>query len=123
MYATEAASRIGQLMMEDLVNMHKEFRQFYGPEAGAPTWMKWDTLELLPLELKNTVFGADGTDFGCWMPLYRYCASYILFNSYCSCSLSKRNSCNISLIIIELLNHLLDQDQTSIGMQVLFDDI
>lgn len=85
-YATEAAARIGQLMMEDLVNMHKEFREFYGPEAEAPTWMKWDNLELLPLELKKTVFGADGTDFGSWMRLYRYCASYILFNSYYSCS-------------------------------------
>lgn len=85
-YATEAAARIGQLMMEDLVNMHKEFRQFYGPESDVPTWMKWDKLELLPLELKQTVFGADGTDFGCFMPLYRYSACYILFlfNNYCS---------------------------------------
>ncbi|KAL1532104.1 non-specific serine/threonine protein kinase [Salvia divinorum] len=69
-YATKAASRIGQLMMEDLVYMHKEFRQFYGPESDEPIWMKWDRLEMLPLELKKTVFGADGTDFGCWMPLY-----------------------------------------------------
>ncbi|KAH6767965.1 hypothetical protein C2S51_013301 [Perilla frutescens var. frutescens] len=69
-YATEAAARIGQLMMEDLVNMHKEFRQFYGPESDAPMWMKWDKLELLPLELKQSFFGADGTDFGCWKLLY-----------------------------------------------------
>ncbi|XP_057780582.1 uncharacterized protein LOC130999093 isoform X2 [Salvia miltiorrhiza] len=69
-YATEAATRIGQLLMEDLVNMHKEFRQCYGPESDAPRWMKWDKLEMLPLELKKTIFGADGTDFGCWMPLY-----------------------------------------------------
>ncbi|KAH6786448.1 hypothetical protein C2S52_006000 [Perilla frutescens var. hirtella] len=69
-YATEAAARIGQLMMEDLVNMHKEFRQFYGPESDAPMWMKWDKLELLPLEFKQSFFGADGTDFGCWKLLY-----------------------------------------------------
>ncbi|KAI3448807.1 hypothetical protein Pfo_005472 [Paulownia fortunei] len=70
-YATEAAARIGQLMMEDLVTMHKEFRQFYGhEESDAPQWMKWDELELLPLELRQIMFGADGTEFGGWMPLY-----------------------------------------------------
>ncbi|XP_042034676.1 integrator complex subunit 9-like [Salvia splendens] len=69
-YATKAASRIGQLMMEDLVYMHKEFRQFYGPESDEPIWMKWDRLEMLPLEMKKIVFGADETDFGCWMPLF-----------------------------------------------------
>ncbi|CAA0809361.1 Unknown protein [Striga hermonthica] len=70
-YATEAAARIGQLMMEDLVNMHMEFRQFYGPaECDAPQWMKWDELELLPLELRLVICGADGTAFGGWMPLY-----------------------------------------------------
>lgn len=84
MYATEAAARIGQLMMEDLVNMHKEFRQFYGPESDAPPWMKWDKLELLPSELRQVIFGADGTDFGGWMPLYRYSASYFLFIIYVS---------------------------------------
>ncbi|XP_011091827.1 integrator complex subunit 9 homolog isoform X2 [Sesamum indicum] len=70
-YATEATARIGQLMMEDLVSMHKEYRQFYGAEeSDAPQWMKWDELELLPLELRQIVFGADGTEFGGWMPLY-----------------------------------------------------
>ncbi|KAL0413589.1 UNVERIFIED_CONTAM: hypothetical protein Sradi_1560600 [Sesamum radiatum] len=70
-YATEATARIGQLMMEDLVSMHKEYRQFYGAEeSDAPQWMKWDELELLPLELRQIVSGADGTELGGWMPLY-----------------------------------------------------
>lgn len=69
--------------MEDLVNMHKEFIQFYGPESDAPTWMKWDKLELLPLALKQTVFGSEETDFGCWKLLYRYSVSYLLFDIYC----------------------------------------
>ncbi|KAL3654735.1 hypothetical protein CASFOL_001470 [Castilleja foliolosa] len=70
-YATEAAARIGQLMIEDLVNMHMEFRQFYGPaESDAPQWMKWDELELMPLELRQLICGVDGTEFGGWMPLY-----------------------------------------------------
>lgn len=70
-YATEAAARIGQLMMEDLVTMHKEFRQFYGPiEPDGPQWMKWDELEMLPSELRQILFGADGMKFGVWMPLY-----------------------------------------------------
>ncbi|KAL6563575.1 hypothetical protein OROGR_002534 [Orobanche gracilis] len=73
-YATEAAARIGQLMMEDLVNMHTEFSQFYGPvEPVVPQWMKWDELELIPLELRQVICGADGTEFGAWMPLYRPC--------------------------------------------------
>ncbi|KZV47295.1 hypothetical protein F511_07718 [Dorcoceras hygrometricum] len=70
-YVTEATARIGQLMMEDLVTMHKEFSQFYGPEdSGAHQWMEWEELEFLPLELKNVALGADGTEFGGWMPLY-----------------------------------------------------
>ncbi|KAL7135421.1 hypothetical protein ABFS83_11G094600 [Erythranthe nasuta] len=69
-YATEVAARIGQLMIEDLVTMHKEYRQFYGPEYDSPEWMKWDELESLPIELKQILFGADGTGFAGWMPLY-----------------------------------------------------
>ncbi|KAL8542160.1 hypothetical protein ACS0TY_003136 [Phlomoides rotata] len=69
-YATEAAAKIGQLMMEDLVNMHKEFRQFYGPELDMPPWMKWDELESLPLGLRHIFFGANGGNFGGWVPLY-----------------------------------------------------
>ncbi|GFQ06060.1 integrator complex subunit 9 [Phtheirospermum japonicum] len=70
-YATEAVARIGQLMMEDLANMHMEFRQFYGPaESDAPQWMKWDELELMPLELRQLICGVDGTEFGGWMLLY-----------------------------------------------------
>lgn len=80
MYVTEAAARIGQLMMEDLVNMHKEFRQFYGPEASdGPEWMKWDEIEMLPLELKQILCGSDGMKFGAWMPLYRYRRIAMLF--------------------------------------------
>ncbi|KAL9152175.1 hypothetical protein ABFS82_11G103000 [Erythranthe guttata] len=69
-YATEVAARIGQLMMEDLVAMHKEYRQFYGPEYDSPEWMKWDELDSLPIELKQILFGADGAGFAGWMPLY-----------------------------------------------------
>ncbi|KAL2461152.1 cleavage and polyadenylation specificity factor 73 kDa subunit-II [Abeliophyllum distichum] len=70
-YATEVAARIGQLMMEDLVTMHKEFRQVYGPEgSGSPQWMKWEELELLPSELKEIALGKDGTELAGWMPLY-----------------------------------------------------
>lgn len=71
-YATEATARLGQLMMEDLVAMHLEFRQFYGPEeSGCPQWMKWEALEVLPLQLKEIALGEDGSEIGSWMPLYR----------------------------------------------------
>ncbi|KAL9252344.1 Integrator complex subunit 9-like protein [Drosera capensis] len=70
-YATDVTRRLGQLMIEDLVAMHKEFRQFYGPEGSdLPDWMKMDQLEKFPLQLKEIVLGKDGTRFGGWMPLY-----------------------------------------------------
>ncbi|CAA2980364.1 Hypothetical predicted protein [Olea europaea subsp. europaea] len=70
-YATEAAARFGQLMMEDLVTMHKEFRQVYGSEGSvSPQWMKWEELELLPSELKEIALGKDGSELAGWMSLY-----------------------------------------------------
>ncbi|XP_042512593.1 integrator complex subunit 9 [Macadamia integrifolia] len=70
-YATEAAVRIGQLMMEDLVSMHMEYRQIYGPEEDRfPHWLKWEELETLPSELKEIIMGKDGADLGSWQPLY-----------------------------------------------------
>ncbi|KAA8519166.1 hypothetical protein F0562_013422 [Nyssa sinensis] len=70
-YVTEATARLGQLMMEDLVTMHMESRQFYGPEeSGFPQWMKWEELEVLPSALKEIALGKDGTELGGWMPLY-----------------------------------------------------
>ncbi|KAI6691796.1 hypothetical protein NL676_019506 [Syzygium grande] len=44
-YVTEVAAKLGKLMMEDLVSMHEEFRQFYGSEEfRSPHWMKWEEL-------------------------------------------------------------------------------
>ena len=59
-------------MMEELVSMHMEFRQFYGPERSSfPQWMGWEELELLPSALREVVLGKDGTELGAWLPLYR----------------------------------------------------
>lgn len=59
-------------MMEDLVSMHLEFRQFYGPENSSfPQWMRWEGLEVLPSELKKIALGTDCEELGAWMPLYR----------------------------------------------------
>ncbi|XP_026656152.1 integrator complex subunit 9 homolog isoform X5 [Phoenix dactylifera] len=71
-YATEATARIGRLMMEELVAMHAEFVQFYGPDErpGLPEWMKWEELEKLPPALREVVMGEDGEELGSWMPLY-----------------------------------------------------
>ncbi|KAK3018804.1 hypothetical protein RJ639_005042 [Escallonia herrerae] len=75
-YATEATARHGQLMMDDLVTMHMEFRQFYGPEeSGLLQWMKWEELEMLPLAFRERILGKDGSELGGWMPLYRLHAS------------------------------------------------
>ncbi|KAK8494432.1 hypothetical protein V6N12_018095 [Hibiscus sabdariffa] len=70
-YVTEATARIGQLMMEDLVSMHMELKQFYGPgDASFPQWMKWEDLEVLPSELKKIALGKYCEELGAWMPLY-----------------------------------------------------
>ncbi|KAK2440076.1 integrator complex subunit [Trifolium repens] len=70
-YVTEASARLGQLMMEDLVSMHAEFRQFYGPEESSfPPWLRQEQLEILPSVLKEILLGKDGVESGGWMPLY-----------------------------------------------------
>lgn len=70
-YATEVTARLGQFMMEDLVAMHNEFKQFYGPEeTNFLKMFNWEELEALPPALKKTVLGKDGTGLGSWMPLY-----------------------------------------------------
>ncbi|XP_061978998.1 uncharacterized protein LOC133699664 isoform X1 [Populus nigra] len=70
-YATEATTRLGQLMMEDLVLMHNEFHHFFGSDSGSPQWMSWEELELLSPALRQVALGKDGTELGGWMPLYR----------------------------------------------------
>lgn len=70
-YITEVSARLGQLMMEDLVLMHDEFRQFYGPEeSNFPMWLRQEELEILPSELRELIMGKDGVELGGWMPLY-----------------------------------------------------
>ncbi|XP_021750682.1 integrator complex subunit 9-like [Chenopodium quinoa] len=70
-YATEATTRIGQLMMEDFLSMHREFRQFYGPEdSGCANWMKWEELVKFPPSIQEIILGKEGTELGGWLPLY-----------------------------------------------------
>ncbi|XP_048495658.1 uncharacterized protein LOC104887497 isoform X3 [Beta vulgaris subsp. vulgaris] len=70
-YATEATTRIGQLIMEELVSMHRELRQFYGPEnSECPQWMKWDELDKFPPSVQERLVGKDGTGLGGWSALY-----------------------------------------------------
>ncbi|KAL8238850.1 hypothetical protein R6Q59_015417 [Mikania micrantha] len=67
-YATEVTARLGQLMMEDLVANHMEFKQFYGSrETSLFQLFKQETL---PPALKEVVLGKDGTELGSWLPLY-----------------------------------------------------
>lgn len=71
-YATEATRRIGQLMMEDLVSMHRELKQFYGPQdSGFAQCMKWEELDKLPPFMQEIISGKDGTQLGGWFELYR----------------------------------------------------
>lgn len=59
-------------MMEDLVSMHAELRQFYGPEdSNFPSWLRQEELEMLPSELRKIILGKAGEELGGWMPLYR----------------------------------------------------
>lgn len=59
-------------MMDDLIAMHMEFKQFYGSEDDAtPQWMGQEEVEVLHHVIRNVAFGQDGTDVGTWMPMYR----------------------------------------------------
>ncbi|ANM63628.1 unnamed protein product [Arabidopsis thaliana] len=70
-YMTEVTAKIGQLMMEDIVSMHKEFRCFHGPDNSSfPGWIKNLDSEQVPALLKKVVFGESGDDLGSWMRLY-----------------------------------------------------
>ncbi|KAM7260547.1 hypothetical protein ACFE04_011220 [Oxalis oulophora] len=70
-YVTEVAARLGQLMMEDLLSMHMEFRQLYGPnESDFPSWMESKELESLPVPLREKSFGKNGEELGAWKPIY-----------------------------------------------------
>ncbi|KAM7254380.1 hypothetical protein ACFE04_021520 [Oxalis oulophora] len=80
-YVTEVAARLGQLMMEDLLSMHMEFRQLYGPnESDFPSWMESEELESLPVPLREISFGKNGEELGAWMPLYR--SDLILYSDF-----------------------------------------
>ncbi|KAK7273538.1 hypothetical protein RIF29_14593 [Crotalaria pallida] len=70
-YITEVSARFGQLMMEDLVSMHAELRQFYGPKkSDFPQWLRQEELEILPSVLREIILGKDGEELGGWMRLY-----------------------------------------------------
>ncbi|KAK9682514.1 hypothetical protein RND81_10G079500 [Saponaria officinalis] len=70
-YATEATKRFGQLLMDDLVSMHKEFKQFYGPQrSGCVQWMKWEKLDKLSPSIQEIILGPGGSELGGWFPLY-----------------------------------------------------
>ncbi|ONK67500.1 uncharacterized protein A4U43_C05F690 [Asparagus officinalis] len=73
-YATEAAARVGRLMMEELVAMHEEMLGFYGPEREEdgvlPEWLRWEEVERLPETVREVVMGGSGEEMGSWMPLY-----------------------------------------------------
>ncbi|XP_038890024.1 integrator complex subunit 9 homolog isoform X2 [Benincasa hispida] len=70
-YATEATARLGKIMMDDLVAMHMEFKQFYGSEDdGISQWMRQEEPKLLHRALREVAFGQDGADLGVWMPMY-----------------------------------------------------
>ncbi|KAG2602772.1 integrator complex subunit 9 homolog isoform X1 [Panicum virgatum] len=70
-YVTEVAARIGKLMMGELVEMHREFIRYYGPDMdGLPKWMEGEKLnELLPV-FQKTVTEDEGKDLISLMPLY-----------------------------------------------------
>jgi len=67
-------------MMGELVEMHREFIRYYGPDMdGLPKWMEGEKLnELLPV-LQKTVTEDEGKDLISLMPLYR-CVIKCLLN-------------------------------------------
>ncbi|OEL31037.1 hypothetical protein BAE44_0007944, partial [Dichanthelium oligosanthes] len=71
-YVTEVAARIGKLMMGELVDMHREFVRYYGPDTdGLPKWMEGEKFNELLLLLQKVVAEDEGKDLTSLMPLYR----------------------------------------------------
>ncbi|RLN22372.1 hypothetical protein C2845_PM07G32190 [Panicum miliaceum] len=70
-YVTEVTARIGKLMMGELVEMHREFVRYYGPDTdGLPKWMEGEELNELPSVLQKAVTEDEGKDLISLMPLY-----------------------------------------------------
>lgn len=70
-------------MMEDLVSLHEEALQFYGPgeEFKYPEWMKWNELQKHPQVVRAIVMGNVAEELGSWFPLYRYLSRFLPFVS------------------------------------------
>ncbi|XP_031475428.1 uncharacterized protein LOC116247386 isoform X2 [Nymphaea colorata] len=70
-YATEPVLKLGQLMMDELVQMHEEFIQCYGPSnSRLAQWMSLEELNKLPTQLSDVIMGEDFRDLANWRPLY-----------------------------------------------------
>ncbi|KAL6626483.1 hypothetical protein ACP70R_030209 [Stipagrostis hirtigluma subsp. patula] len=73
-YGTEVAVRIGKLMMGELVQMHRQFVRYYGPDMDElPEWMEGEKLnKFLPILLKALIEDEikDIKDLASLMPLY-----------------------------------------------------
>ncbi|PVH37635.1 hypothetical protein PAHAL_5G049500 [Panicum hallii] len=70
-YVTEVAARIGKLMMGELVEMHREFVRYYGPDTdGLPKWMEGEKLNEFPSLLQKAVTEDEGNGLISLMPLY-----------------------------------------------------
>ncbi|KAK1669082.1 hypothetical protein QYE76_057241 [Lolium multiflorum] len=70
-YVTEVASRIGKLMMEELVEMHSQFVSFYGPDMdGIPKWMEGEKHSKLMSMLQKIGIEDERNDLSPLMPLY-----------------------------------------------------
>lgn len=70
---TEVAARTGKLMMGELVEMHREFVRYYGPDTGElPRWMEGEKLNELLSMLEKAVTVDKGYDLSSLMPLYRF---------------------------------------------------
>ncbi|RLN04807.1 hypothetical protein C2845_PM13G16730 [Panicum miliaceum] len=70
-YVTEVAARIGKLMMGELVEMHREFVRYYGPDTdGLPKWMEGEKLNEFPSVLQKAVTEDEGNGLISLMPLY-----------------------------------------------------
>ncbi|KAJ1286724.1 hypothetical protein BS78_03G374100 [Paspalum vaginatum] len=70
-YVTEIAARIGKIMMVELVEMHREFVRYYGPDMdGPPKWMEGEKFNELLSILQKAVIEDDGNYSTSLMPLY-----------------------------------------------------
>ncbi|KAJ7539910.1 hypothetical protein O6H91_11G114700 [Diphasiastrum complanatum] len=71
-FATDATTKCGQLLIEELLSSHNEYVQLYGRSSigKAPPWLELKHIAKLPSNIKDALYGVNGSTRANWHPIY-----------------------------------------------------